>query len=301
MMMMMYALFIGLIAAALAVMAFALHITRKVSPQRGTDQPRSDQPGVSVSVGALNLEAALNGQSVAIDMNNIAAFSSGLEYLLNRPMQCQICLEYIHPTLFEGHTEVCRIQQQARQQTPSVASSSESSFEEGDECVICLTKQRSVAFVPCGHWSCCKRCASKITTCPMCREQVREHLYVSGKAVNKCAVCKLQIHPTFYTSHREVCRIQMARRAKEESDLQEQQRKIEDADEILLSETSQLDLKSPSSDDVCKPKCAVCNDNPREIAFSPCGHWAACTLCSKTITECPICNMTIRNSIAIFS
>eukprot|EP01060_Flectonema_neradi_P023588 TRINITY_DN3185_c0_g1_i1.p1 TRINITY_DN3185_c0_g1~~TRINITY_DN3185_c0_g1_i1.p1 ORF type:complete len:303 (+),score=41.08 TRINITY_DN3185_c0_g1_i1:49-957(+) len=302
--MMLYALLLGIVAAALAVIAFTLHVLWKGPAARDTP-PDSTSPSVAV-VRTFNIEGP-NGQQVVIDMESINALSTGLEYLLSSPRQCPVCLEFVHPSLFEGHTEVCRIHQQARQRTPSLSSGSDSTFEEGDECVICLTKQRSVAFVPCGHWSCCKKCASKITTCPMCREQVREHLYVSGKAVNKCPVCKIQIHPTFYTSHREVCRIQMAKREREAASGEEAKSPNAEmsTEEVVSPHKCESNVTSPKSDDTdtvrCKPKCAVCNEKPREVAFSPCGHWASCTPCSENLTECPICNVSVRSSIAIFS
>ena len=46
--------------------------------------------------------------------------------------------------------------------------------EIGNPCVICYAKERNVAFVhgDTGHFVCCKECASKCNTCPMCRQIV---------------------------------------------------------------------------------------------------------------------------------
>jgi len=44
----------------------------------------------------------------------------------------------------------------------------------GNPCVICFAKERNVAFIhdDTGHFVCCKECASKCDTCPMCRQKI---------------------------------------------------------------------------------------------------------------------------------
>jgi E3 ubiquitin-protein ligase MUL1 len=46
-------------------------------------------------------------------------------------------------------------------------------------CIVCYSKERSVACVPCGHKCLCEDCGTKETMstangcpCPMCREEV---------------------------------------------------------------------------------------------------------------------------------
>jgi hypothetical protein len=40
-----------------------------------------------------------------------------------------------------------------------------------NECVICLTASKEVAFIPCGHLCCCSKCGLKtsLLQCPVCR------------------------------------------------------------------------------------------------------------------------------------
>jgi len=40
-----------------------------------------------------------------------------------------------------------------------------------NECVICLTTSKEVAFIPCGHLCCCSKCGlkSSLLQCPVCR------------------------------------------------------------------------------------------------------------------------------------
>lgn len=40
-------------------------------------------------------------------------------------------------------------------------------------CVVCYTRPRDHAFAPCFHMCVCVRCASRLTTCPLCRRNVR--------------------------------------------------------------------------------------------------------------------------------
>ncbi|PIA48465.1 hypothetical protein AQUCO_01400808v1 [Aquilegia coerulea] len=49
---------------------------------------------------------------------------------------------------------------------------------EGQLCVICLMRRKRAAFVPCGHFVCCYRCALSVERdsapkCPLCRQDIR--------------------------------------------------------------------------------------------------------------------------------
>jgi hypothetical protein len=37
------------------------------------------------------------------------------------------------------------------------------------ECVVCQHREKSIAFVPCGHRCCCRTCAEANDKCPVCR------------------------------------------------------------------------------------------------------------------------------------
>ena len=39
-------------------------------------------------------------------------------------------------------------------------------------CCICLAKERTHVFDPCFHLCTCENCASKIATCPLCRNEI---------------------------------------------------------------------------------------------------------------------------------
>lgn len=36
-------------------------------------------------------------------------------------------------------------------------------------CKVCYFRERTILFVPCGHFVACATCASALSTCPVCR------------------------------------------------------------------------------------------------------------------------------------
>ena len=47
-------------------------------------------------------------------------------------------------------------------------------IEESRLCKICLDREVSQIFLPCGHTICCKECAMGIQICPICRENIQK-------------------------------------------------------------------------------------------------------------------------------
>lgn len=73
----------------------------------------------------------------------------------------------------------------ARQQNIVLELRDEESGEvpDGQLCVICLTRRRRSAFVPCGHLACCHRCAMSVMRdsspkCPVCRQTITHSLRI---------------------------------------------------------------------------------------------------------------------------
>lgn len=46
--------------------------------------------------------------------------------------------------------------------------------------------------------------------------------------------------------------------------------------------------------------CVICMVNQRGVVFMPCCHFSTCTICSKKITECPICRTYIESAKKVF-
>ena len=40
-------------------------------------------------------------------------------------------------------------------------------------CVICLTKDKNVLFLPCAHLAACLECSFNMRNCPMCRSKIQ--------------------------------------------------------------------------------------------------------------------------------
>ena len=48
-----------------------------------------------------------------------------------------------------------------------------SSLKDQILCKICMEKNVSIAFLPCGHLACCEDCSPAMRKCPICRQFVR--------------------------------------------------------------------------------------------------------------------------------
>lgn len=49
-------------------------------------------------------------------------------------------------------------------------------MEERSRCLVCMEKEREVAFIPCGHRACCQKCAGNLSVCPLCRARIDHRL-----------------------------------------------------------------------------------------------------------------------------
>ena len=47
-----------------------------------------------------------------------------------------------------------------------------------DTCKVCLVRQVSIVFVPCGHLACCMPCSREFLSCPVCKESVKGRVVV---------------------------------------------------------------------------------------------------------------------------
>ncbi|KAB2613073.1 mitochondrial ubiquitin ligase activator of NFKB 1-like [Pyrus ussuriensis x Pyrus communis] len=84
--------------------------------------------------------------------------------------------------------KVWRQQRQLQQSSQAADSDAEAQSEEedvpeGQLCVICLTRRRRSAFIPCGHRVCCHPCSISVERdiapkCPVCRQEIRTSLRV---------------------------------------------------------------------------------------------------------------------------
>lgn len=45
-------------------------------------------------------------------------------------------------------------------------------------CALCLTEERKLACVPCGHLATCVPCGHSLKSCPLCRQPIKAYLRV---------------------------------------------------------------------------------------------------------------------------
>ncbi|CAL9191703.1 unnamed protein product [Musa hybrid cultivar] len=65
----------------------------------------------------------------------------------------------------------------------SRSSMEQEDVQDGELCVICLSRRRRTAFVPCGHLVCCPHCATSVVhdsspKCPLCCQDVRSSIRI---------------------------------------------------------------------------------------------------------------------------
>lgn len=46
-------------------------------------------------------------------------------------------------------------------------------MKEARTCKVCLDREASIAFMPCGHLVCCSVCGPAMRSCPICRELIK--------------------------------------------------------------------------------------------------------------------------------
>lgn len=220
------------------------------------------------------------------------------------PTTCAYCGRCVDPSLMDGHQETCRVQYRQRmgvvgsaaeRSRPPVApapvmpkrehSSSADNFSTGEvahPCVVCLERERSVAFVPCGHLSLCTECASQLSECPICRAP-RTGLLKVDMAVTKlciCKHCKQLIGPNFFDGHQEVCALRMREQAEQAGGSRPRSGKADKAQQEL---------------------CVGCKTAPRAVALVPCGHFLLCAACADKALTCPMCLRDITGSLPMFT
>lgn len=60
----------------------------------------------------------------------------------------------------------------------SGSTSSAARSTEDSKCVICLDREKTTLFIPCGHYAFCKLCADGIVECAICRTRIQKRVKV---------------------------------------------------------------------------------------------------------------------------
>lgn len=54
-------------------------------------------------------------------------------------------------------------------------------LHDGQECVVCLTNEKSVILMPCRHMCVCEVCFTHLDKCPVCRTTYTSHMAFKGR------------------------------------------------------------------------------------------------------------------------
>ena len=46
--------------------------------------------------------------------------------------------------------------------------------------------------------------------------------------------------------------------------------------------------------------CVVCRDGQKQVAFKPCWHFCACSVCASKLYTCPVCRVPVQGSERIY-
>ena len=93
---------------------------------------------------------------------------------LDWSMACQILQKQVD--VIKGCQENV-ITPSANQQTKSSIQSTKQTL---GECLICLTEERQIACMPCGHLCACVPCGYALSACPVCREDIHSFLRINS-------------------------------------------------------------------------------------------------------------------------
>ena len=47
-----------------------------------------------------------------------------------------------------------------------------------DTCVLCQTRKRQLACLPCGHWATCVPCSPPLQSCPVCKKEIESFVSI---------------------------------------------------------------------------------------------------------------------------
>ncbi len=67
---------------------------------------------------------------------------------------------------------------QLQAETTMLSAENERLYALKNQCSVCLEHKRLMVCVPCGHLCICEECKSRVTKCPICREDIRECIHI---------------------------------------------------------------------------------------------------------------------------
>lgn len=129
-------------------------------------------------------------------------------------------------------------------------------------CILCVTRRRVCALIPCGHAATCFSCVIKFDKCPICRKTfLGLSRRYTGKAKNtaqnhlRCKHCGEFVLPFLFDGHQEVCglRKMQEKRAAEEEEAKKKDRNEPRKLEGTGEAATQITCSSSSSATIATP------------------------------------------------
>ncbi|KAG8341883.1 Zinc finger C3HC4 type (RING finger) [Trypanosoma vivax] len=238
--------------------------------------------------------------------------------------RCECCQVLVDPALIDAHRECCRGRcRRLAWQEEQLAKATDA-----DEwCIVCFETRRECAFLPCGHVSCCEKCARLLNCCPVCRKPRVALCAVSSNTLLqfKCPHCTNVIAPELFEGHREVCALCIkskhtqrmlqggtsGRNDAEGPHAADASTPVAGASPSTLDPVRKLGMKTmslptptPGAHEATKQVLRFCVECRRaEVAlviFLPCGHCLMCVSCCARRSTCPACLQPIRSVFKSF-
>ncbi len=69
---------------------------------------------------------------------------------------------------------------------------------------------------------------------------------------------------------------------------------------FIVSEHLQFEGKEAEPSRAPSETCVICFGSDKDALYIPCKHNAACVKCSKSVSECPVCRVKIKDIIRIY-
>ncbi|KAM7316864.1 hypothetical protein ACRRTK_024595 [Alexandromys fortis] len=110
------------------------------------------------------------------DLAKVGVSEAGLQHEILRRARNLLDSARVQPELKPSKEEVLGVQEAPESVRPSAPPAELDTPT--SECVVCLEREAQTVFLPCGHVCCCQQCCQPLRTCPLCRQEISQHLRI---------------------------------------------------------------------------------------------------------------------------
>ncbi|CAF1122901.1 unnamed protein product [Adineta steineri] len=184
-------------------------------------------------------------------------------------------------------------------------------------CVLCLTKEKRLACIPCGHLGICVPCGYSLRFCPICRREIEAFvkIYTKGDDFIRdydilVASIILQKQITYIGENEEniiIPSVEMNKNNQERSETRRQTTLLTESSNNINVQKSTSSRFTENKQNVSNQKthllllhlCILSNMERKCLACIPCTHLVVCTSCGQSLRLCPICRRDIEVFVRI--